>query len=305
VAHVTVEPALIEHSVTREIERRRALGNSRFFNEYHAEQERVHELPVDDRARAVRILHERFFDRLGFAALVPELLAESRDLDRRALVCEGTDEGAYLSPDGATILLRVRPERFADLEDARRWLRRELAQLRDLLDPAFGARDHVFAGPDGPIVQERFAALWSIVADARLAREGRGTIADREAAFLRFDRAWPKLTLAQRQDAFRSIWEKPRWTQAGLIDLAAHPWAGAAPRTGPVAGALCPLCRFPTHAWVVPGSRLDDSLADLIVRDYPGWRPEQGLCERCIELCEVRAGRWWSQSPSSLLPTEH
>ena len=294
VAHVTVEPALIEHSVTREIERRRAQRDSRFFNDYHALHEQLHDLPPADLPRAARALHELFFKRLGFADLIPALLAESAGLDRATLVCEGADEGAYLSPDRATLLIQLKPERFGDLDAARRWLRRELAQLRDLLDPAFGACEQSFTGPEGPIVQARFAALWSITADARLFREGLVGAADRDDAYLRFERAWPKLSLPQRQAAFRSIWEKPRWTQAELVDLARHPWAGAAPRTGPVAGALCPLCKFPTHAWVVPGSRLDGPLSDIITRDYPGWHPEQGLCERCIELCEVRAGRWWS-----------
>jgi len=290
---VTVQPALVERAVVRDLERRRAQGESRPFNEYHALQEQIHDLDRSERSRSLESLHQYFFQRLGFADLVPPLLAESPSLSLPTLVCETQgEEGAYASPDHRTLLIQMRPERFSDAEATRRWLRHELAHLEDILDPAFGYREEPVAGPDAGIIRERFALLWSVACIARLVREKRAGDAERIAIFQRFEEGYRKLGVADRAVAFRAVWTRPRWTHSQLMTLAADPIAGVA-SNGPAPGGPCPLCAFPTHAWVLPGPRLTPTLAALVQRDYPRWRPEQGLCDRCTELAELNAGTWW------------
>jgi hypothetical protein len=175
-------------------------------------------------------------------------------------------------------------------------LRHELAHLEDILDPAFGYTESPLAGPDAIIVRQRYSVLWSIACAARLVRQGRSGNDDQTEAFRRFEIGYRKLSVADRSNAFRAIWERPRWTHAELMALAIDPVAGAHVRRGSIPGGPCPLCAFPTHAWIVPGIRLTPALIAVIQKEYPAWRAEDGLCDRCVEYSEVKAGTWWVQA---------
>lgn len=291
VLSVSYDPRLIERAVVREVERRREAGDSKPFNEYHALQEGVHQFEPSYRGEAVEALHLRFFERFGFMALIPRLLAEDARLERRGLVTlADADEGAYLSPDRTVILLQLRPERFSD-PSAESWLRLELAHLHDILDPEFGYQEDPIPGADGDLIRGRYAVLWSAACAARLVRERRAGASERDDAWLRFEACYRKLPPVERRAAFRALWERARWTHPELIDLARDPAAGARRSGGPTPGSLCPLCRFPTHAWVLPGPRLA-AVAAEVARRWPAWRPEQGLCERCCDAVEMTAGAW-------------
>jgi hypothetical protein len=54
------------------------------------------------------------------------------------------------------------------------------------------------------------------------------------------------------------------------------------------AAGRCPLCRFPT-ARLREGERLHAQVTEAIRRDFPGFRPSQGICMQCADLYEARA----------------
>ncbi|MBI5379243.1 MAG: hypothetical protein HZA23_03715, partial [Nitrospirae bacterium] len=151
-------------------------------------------------------------------------------------------------------------------------------------------------------LRDRYRILWDIQIDSRLAGEGRGTVADREARCLEFEMLYRKFPPAERSAVFEALWSgERRRTHGGLLDLARKPEAllalagspeGAAPPARVrLPGALCPLCRFPTHQWA-EGLETDPEIASIIRTDFPEWAPEDGCCGHCLEGYLVRAGRW-------------
>ncbi len=86
-------------------------------------------------------------------------------------------EGAEVipRPDGARVILRLRPARLGERERLILFLRHELAHVADLIDPAFGyAADPRLGGAWAEAVARgRYRTLWCASVDARLARAGR------------------------------------------------------------------------------------------------------------------------------------
>jgi hypothetical protein len=52
-----------------------------------------------------------------------------------------------------------------------------------------------------------------------------------------------------------------------------------------VLGGPCPLCEFPTHAWKL---RPEPVVLAQILKDFPSFDAENGLCERCADMYELR-----------------
>ena len=55
-------------------------------------------------------------------------------------------------------------------------------------------------------------------------------------------------------------------------------------------GFPCPLCGFPTYHWVENLTQdVERGVLDYIKENHPGWDPEYGGCDRCIEVYKLRA----------------
>jgi len=55
-------------------------------------------------------------------------------------------------------------------------------------------------------------------------------------------------------------------------------------------GFPCPLCGFPTYNWVENLEKeVEPEVLDYIRQNHPGWDPEYGGCDRCIEVYKLRA----------------
>ena len=50
-------------------------------------------------------------------------------------------------------------------------------------------------------------------------------------------------------------------------------------------GGSCPLCGFPTFEWAEV-SALGEATRVLVRKQFPNWTPEQGACNRGLEIYE-------------------
>lgn len=285
---LVLDPELLAEVVAREISRRLDAGDADLTRAYRRDADRLYRRGPDERALGFAELDARWFGRLGLDAPVraaasrhPGLLARLPSLTLfRAL--QPDDEGADLGRprDGSRpAVVRVRSARWGASGELTAFLDHELLRLGDLLDPHFGHdADALLAVPAlrRRIVQQRYRLAWSATLDARLARAGRVPLAARGEHHERLARCFSGLPAASFERLFAAVWSSERPTHDALLAVAETVTAA-----GPLeAGAPCPLCEFPTHAWRRPA---DPALIEAVRRDVPTWRPDHGLCDRCEE----------------------
>lgn len=290
-----VEPPLAEALAWRALTRLEAAGEPGPLAEHHRWAAPLYELDEGPaRDAAFRRLGEREVLELGVLEPLEAAFAERADLVERIeqlLVGEAAgsaQEGATCDRGGRRIGLRALLHRFDDPGRLRAWARHALAHAADTLDPAFAWEpgwDEGAAGA-GPIA-ERLHLLWDISIDGRA---WRGDLpADpvaAETARARHEtvlaRLFPGAGAAALGALVERLWSGDRPTFPEL-----RAWAGEPGQLGPEASAAdgrlapgrCPLCSFPSHDLTVP----DPAVAADVAREYPRWRPSQGLCGRCLD----------------------
>lgn len=305
------DPGLTEAVVWREIERREQEGDLSLFATYHEYADRIYEFRrAEERQPEFEKLHEKFFRMLGFADAIegafeefPELKSKVREVFVGSALSR-SEEGADLSRDLQIIGIKIRVERFEDLGTLKGFLRRELLHACDMLDEQFGYLPpevlSSMPGAEQNLVRERFRLLWDIYVDSRLVRRGRGSADWRELRLAEFAAFYRKLPEHLRSRIFDSLWQAERLTHAELLEMARdlnklvgryerHALDLSGEERASMPGAPCPLCRFPTYAW---SNELTVEIIKLIKQDSPAWEPEQGACERCVELYSLKACSW-------------
>ena len=69
-----------------------------------------------------------------------------------------------------------------------------------------------------------------------------------------------------------------------LLSLAADP-KGLSQARRPEPGATCSVCGFPSFHWA-DVTTLASDVAARITAEFADWRPEHGICRRCVEVYE-------------------
>lgn len=297
-------PDLQEAVILQEMRDRARGGDASVRERYRREADAVYRRFDDPRLRraAFVALHARFFEELGCDRPIVEALerlARPFEVVMVARAWHAGEEGADISPDHATLGIRIMAERFGSL-DLSRWLDHELGHVADMLDPAFGYGHSVTPLPGralGRLGGERFGLLWDCVVDGRTARAGRAPLAERDERCEAFRRLFPECPRDFAPLVVGRLWDGARPTYDALVKYARHwqalaAWAGVPALTAargqehsaPVLGAPCPLCGFPTYTWAVA---IPEVVAARISIDFPGWTAALGACERCVEGYEV------------------
>lgn len=312
---VVYDPTLAEEVVFNELRRREMAGDAHLFAAYHEDVDAIYEnIAVEERGGHFERLHIDYFKRSGFDGAIRSLVGQFPLLRGRAdavaiiKTANKYEEGANVTEGTANVAIRVRPEIFEDSAGLRRFLNHELMHASDMLDPAFGYHyeKRLGAGPPSMenLIRERYRVIWDIYIDSRLSKKGIETVADREGRCGEFEAIYRKVASHLRPVLFETLWEREALTHGQILEMAGD--AGSLMQRlgregsetlkeeGPhfFPGDPCPLCRFPTYTWVDLLSRSEDGVLEAIAKDYPEWGPAQGVCERCIECYEVRAGLW-------------
>jgi hypothetical protein len=263
---------------------------------FHRERERLYGvLDPDERNAAFFKLHLDWFREWGLEKPLAEALKEYPLLAQKLTVLAvrkphgKNDEGAELYVNHAgqrSAVVALRPELFEREPELRTYMRHEFTHLNDMLDPAFGYEPALdlpgLNGAQQRLARERYRLLWDITIDGRLAAAGHAPMATRDqhaAAFARGYAFWPE---QRRSDVFALLWQKAAPRHADFLALIADP-RGLREAHRPAPGASCPLCGFSTFQWG-GAEQLGGEVGKAILREFPRWTPEQGACERCVEI---------------------
>lgn len=303
---LAVQPNLVERCVF-EAARGDALLRSNYerqFADCHSHRDATR------REQAFAELHERWFSELGLRDRIIGIAREFTQLTERVgrLVVVPAPGAAAQSAEllGSvgryTVVLAVAPATLRDAAVFQYWARHEFLHIEDMLDPAFGYdREFRPAGTTAAaknLTQDRYAVLWAISVDVRLASRDQapGDVLSKRAGELAraFGLGAPAdgESIIQKLDA-QGAWRAPRhetfldWARHGLSIVEASRRApndnGATLR-----GGSCALCGFSTFEWAGDLTGRDE-LAQAIREDFPHWSPGEAICARCAEVYEACA----------------
>jgi len=271
---------------------------------FRRERDRIYEPPDNDvREARFRLLHVRWFARLGLHRIVEQVVSERADIiDRvgegrvlRALTRreEGADLIDHVIPGDVDprpmLVLRLRPATLLEPDAVRALLLHELTHIADMIDPAFGYERTLPASEEGPsadnILRDRYRVLWDVTIDGRLARAGVANRYTRDARWREFAATFAMLG-ERCPHAFEAWFDCTRPTHESLVAFAVAPDGS----TNTSRSGRCPLCRFPVASLDPWPGRLSAATQVAIRINHPAWRIDQGLCSQCLDLYEARYG---------------
>ena len=327
-----VEKRLTERIVRQKMDDALRQGDPSFQDAYHGHADALYDGPERGREGEFAKMHASLFEEWGFVALFGDLCAEfpaladathqifvasaasnrdeSVDLDRRAADSDADKQHVQERVIGNRLTL----PRFSDPDALRRHLRHEWSHLDDMLNPDFRFAGRSPWGHLPPseenVLRERYRALWCASIDGRIEQSGREPGQPLKRRRAEFDKLFRKFPETWRDGVFAQLWDGPVPTHAELLSMAdsraafeayadADPDADDAVDAIPVSvGDACPLCRFPTHQWILPtvptdtGRGFVEGDADVLARidaHYESWNPSYGVCERCYERHETES----------------
>ena len=293
------DPRLTEEAVGAALARQPMLA----FR-YRAEVESLYDdFPLDEREAAFERLHATWFAALELDRPLRLIFDEFPNITPAvSSVFVGradrdSDEGALLASRSARVGLRLLPRRCVEADALSRLLRHELTHVTDMLNPAFGYPERPPSGATAGenLIRDRYRLLWDLSVDGRLARAKKKTIADAGARRRELDAMYRSLPDTARAALFDRLWGAADVTHDRLWAMASDvrtllAFAGVSGGVdvsgGPMPGARCPLCKFPTYAWSPP---LEPHVAAILQLDFPNWHPDDGVCDRCAELYRMLA----------------
>lgn len=309
-----VDPRLAWQVVEREAEVAAAAGNKAPASVLSRLLDPVYERAEDPHSRRVGFdgVYLKLFAEWGDVGYLERVVAEFPQVLRAvaSIWIGGAERGETAGADLGGAELRdlgilISPHLFSDRPALELFLRRELARISDVLDPAFGHRPGPFlTGRPGALenlARDRLRLLWGISVDGRLAGRWAEYPQLKEERLAEARNHYRSLPASFSERVTDCLWANRRPAFETLRDwachtehLVAHLFPEGFDRAHSfIPGTPCPLCRFPVvglvEQWV--GERHEGVLREVL-RDFPAWRPEQGACERCVEGYEARLGLW-------------
>lgn len=293
--------ALCEAVVETEMHGRVSGNDFRLANSFRKQANDIYmDMPPRKREAAFFVLYRRFFQNLGYADRLKDILSEYSGAEGFPPECyfartfRDEEESAQLSEDGTRLGIQIRIETLRRPVRCTYFLHHELTHILDILDPAFGydtSRPLSKVSPsEESLFRDRYRTLWDLSVDGRLERKGLLPYDIRERRAAEFRNLFPNLPERATDQVLESLWVGPRPSCSDLRQMVTgaaglcgvlNISAGMAeegeygPSFGP--GSLCPLCRFPTHEWAAP----TDRLSRKVKSEFPAWDPSQGICTQC------------------------
>ena len=313
--YLAVQPNLIERTVfewARKDETVRSLYERQFSNCYEQRD-------PTERDRAFADLHERWFAEMGLRKLilgVVDEFAHIRSAVSRVMVTQASSPKSqtaelFGSPEKYTVIISIAPSTLLDGSAFEYWARHEFLHIDDMLTPDFGydvARKSAGATPAARnLVQDRYAVLWALFVDGRLAHRGQAPASVEAKRRAELARAFGILTDESTDLAFKELWRQSEtdlpnhrtlldWAENGLPQLR-HVVTESCDESAPTPGSACSLCGFPTFDWAI-GHKDDQPLHVAIHEDFSSWTADEPICARCSEIYQACAAAAATPAPS-------
>ena len=297
--HIRYDDDFVESAVLLCAAGRRHAQPALQIRRFQAARERLYSiLDPDDRNAAFFKLHLEWFREWGLEKRIVDVLTEFPLFPAALNVLafrkarDRKDEAAELyanAETGRNVVVAMRTERFEKDEAVASFLRREMMHVNDMIDPNFGYSRELRARGLNPaqerIVRERYRLLWDVTIDGRLSRANPASNTAREQHQKFFDRAYSFWPEEKRRTVFEELWTNPNPRHDHLLALASDPRDLSHTRA-PLPGGSCPLCSFPTFEWANVAA-LDEATLETLRLQFPAWKSDQGLCQRCHEIYDV------------------
>jgi hypothetical protein len=271
------------------------------------ERDRIYAIAdQDERERRFGELYRSWFARLQLGKILDQALEEQPAITSMAASCfvvfagHAKEEGAelFVASDTAletqrrTIGILLRPESLLDTEPLLAFLRHELFHIADMLDPAFAYEPVLPPGDAGPtydaLLRERYRTLWDTAINGRMHKRGWLPDSSRNRQLSEFALSFPMLGDATSR-IFDLFFVYEPHSHPEFVAFAQNPRAALdADLTPTQPGSRCALCGFPTYTFEPCPERLDNAAMGEIIKDFPRWRPADGLCKQCAELYRAR-----------------
>jgi len=297
--------ALVEKAVQLELERQPALEQL-----YHKRADFIYEeYDVSDRQQEFEKLDWSFFCRSGVPERLGVLVKKFPiigTLSESIVVCIAAHESEqtadlFFKDGDKHVLISIRPEMFVNWDLGRKYLLHELMYVADMLDPSFAyeKRSLGTCASDEEIVRGRFALLWRINIGGRLEQQGELPLVPLDSYEDEFNRLFRRIPGDQRKGILNQLWSASALTYRHFVGFARDlsyltNWAGVPAEMTSDHGSLltqrsfCPIC----HCRMYRAAPLDEGsnsiIVDRIQREFSNWSPDQGICDRCLEYCELQ-----------------
>ncbi len=165
------------------------LGDSmELYHRYQEQRTSTYGLPIEKRDKAFNEVNLLYFSSLGYSSLIFTVLQDfSLFQEKLGLVSfikasKRSEEGADLfvnSNDDSllskTLVFKIIPDRFQDVEVLKINLNREFMHIHDMLDPEFDYKPSLETGDmeraECSLLQDRYRLLWQIYVEFRMSEK--------------------------------------------------------------------------------------------------------------------------------------
>lgn len=300
--HIEYHTGLVEETIMLAIE-----GHPR-EREFRRSRDRIYEITDHEkREKEFQEFHSQWFLRLDLGRPLTAALSEQSSLTQCARCCrliaarsrqeEGADlhgtkgAGPEAKSDPRAVVVRLCAGSFLNPQSLLNRLRHEFMHVADMLAPWFGYQPQLPSSEAGPaydnLLRERYRVLWDAWIDGRILRRGWTPEMPREKRLAEFAAAFPMP--GEETEACFCFWFHFAFhTHAEMVRFALNPTSGEHAGLKSALGGRCPLCRFPSYEFLENSATLPFETLQEISREFPEWRPEQGLCRQCADLYEAR-----------------
>lgn len=288
----------IEETVFFSVHELERQGKQReLIKRFHEERSCLYEVSNETDQNRFEKLYLDFFKELGLWEFFYQLTTDFprfREENVRLLIRRSygrKSEGAELFVRGTvrTVVTGLQTTRILDLNFLSGYLHHEWTRISDMLNPAFEYDAHASLRGTNEIEEnlnrDRFKILWDLSIASRLLNEGHFSFMNIEELKNRFERVFSIWFLEDRQAIYDAVTHSWPISQKAMIDFSA---AEGRKRISGLSPIRCPLCHFTTFQlfrdWEDDGA----GICSRVQEDYPGWSPEEGMCEQCFELFRSR-----------------
>lgn len=295
---IRFEPYFIEEAVFLRIKQLESLGQKEQVHAFHRQRTHIYDsVGKDDQKQAFQNLNEAFFRDLGlnegFCGYFQEFpLLQTSDIHVYVKsTYQKRQERSELFVDGSarTLILSLRVLQALDPEMLAPFLRHELMHISDMVDPDFQYDSNPTLGGTGQVeeelIRDRFRVLWNLYVSARLVGRGQTPFIPFNNLKGEFEKTFSHIDENEKAAVVKNFIGQKKWTQGELLQLARNERIHKPLGEG---GLRCPLCHFTSYEDKRVWTREHQPIVVEIHRDFPEWRPVEGLCSQCFDLYSSR-----------------